>query len=226
MAMKPTESSSLFVDETFLVTRTNVWSKVVVFLGSTREIRLGERVAKFVIRKLQERRLDVEFVDPLEFRLPLLTKPIHFYLPPDKPPQRLVDMNEKIKTADAVIVISAEYNHSIPPGLTNTMDYFSPEAYAKKPSGIVTYSPSLVGGARAGVQLRSFLAAIGCISVSMTFNISNAHLALTEEGEPSHTEEGLHLDSSCNKLLKQLEWWANAAKSQRKSSASLSASSR
>ena len=47
----------------------------------------------------------------------------------------------------------------------------------------------LVGGARASVQLRSFLAAIGCISVSMMFNISNAHLALTEEGEPSHTEE-------------------------------------
>ena len=35
---------------------------MVVFLGSTREVRLGERVAKFMIRKLQERRLDVEFV--------------------------------------------------------------------------------------------------------------------------------------------------------------------
>ena len=39
------------------------------------------------------------------------------------------------------------------------------------------------------MQLRDFLATIGCISVSITFNISNAHLALTEEGEPSHTEE-------------------------------------
>ena len=47
----------------------------------------------------------------------------------------------------------------------------------------------LVGGARASIQLRSFLAALGCISVSMMFNISNAHLALTEDGDPSNTEE-------------------------------------
>ena len=47
----------------------------------------------------------------------------------------------------------------------------------------------LVGGARASVQLRSFLAALGCISVSMMFNISNAHLALTEDGDPSNREE-------------------------------------
>ena len=40
----------------------NQWKKVVVFLGSTRDVRLGDRVAKFVVDKLKERNLDVVFV--------------------------------------------------------------------------------------------------------------------------------------------------------------------
>jgi len=48
----------------------------------------------------------------------------------------------QIKDADAIIVISAEYNHAIPPGLCNMLDYFSREAFAQKPSGIITYSMS------------------------------------------------------------------------------------
>lgn len=198
---------------------TAKWNKVVVFFGSTRDNRLGDRVAKFVVNKLKEKKLDVVFVDPLEFTLPMLTKPVHFYRSPDEPPKKLVDMHNHIKESDAIVVISAEYNHSMPPGLSNTMDYFSPQAYSYKPSGIVTYSPSLIGGARAGVQLRSFLGELGCISVSNMFAISKAHVALNEDGTPKETEEGSHMDSACGKLLHQLEWWANAAKVHRATNA-------
>lgn len=42
------------------------------------------------------------FADPLEFTLPLLTKPAHFYRPPDTPPQMLVDMNQKVQYQEDV----------------------------------------------------------------------------------------------------------------------------
>lgn len=38
------------------------------------------------------------YLDPLDFSLPLLTKPVHFYRPPDQAPQNLVDMNETVFT--------------------------------------------------------------------------------------------------------------------------------
>ena len=41
---------------------TNAWKKVVVFLGSTRQNRLGDRVAKFVISRLKAKNLDVVYV--------------------------------------------------------------------------------------------------------------------------------------------------------------------
>ena len=40
----------------------NAWKKVIVFFGSTRENRLGDRVAKFVIKKLKEKQLEVVYV--------------------------------------------------------------------------------------------------------------------------------------------------------------------
>uniref|UniRef100_H2YWI3 NADPH-dependent FMN reductase-like domain-containing protein n=1 Tax=Ciona savignyi TaxID=51511 RepID=H2YWI3_CIOSA len=193
------------------------WQKVVVFIGSAREKRMGERVATFVVNKLKERKLDVVVVDPIKFELPILQKPVHFYRPDDKPsaPNNLVEMNKHIVNADAIVVISCEYNHCIPPGLANLMDHFGPKSFDRKPSGIVTYSPSMVGGARAGVQLRSLLGELGCISVSNMFTIPQAHLALGENGEPSDTEGGKHMNSAVGKLIGQLEWWANAAKAQR-----------
>ena len=47
----------------------------------------------------------------------------------------------------------------------------------------------LVGGVRAGIQLRSFLGELGCISVSNMFAVPRAHVALDEDGTPKETEE-------------------------------------
>ncbi len=44
--------------------------------------------------------------------------------------------------ADAYVLVSGEYNESIPPALTNMMDHFPPKAYAFKPCALVTYSVS------------------------------------------------------------------------------------
>ena len=50
------------------------------------------------------------------------------------------EINEKIFGTDAVIVVTPEYNASLPPALTSTMDQFPPASYRHKPAGIVTYS--------------------------------------------------------------------------------------
>lgn len=52
----------------------------------------------------------------------------------------LQDISEQIDKADAFLIITPEYNHSVPPALTNLLDHFSPAQYHFKPSGIVSYS--------------------------------------------------------------------------------------
>ena len=82
----------------------------MVIVGSVREGRAGDRVGKFVMKKLLERKKhDVEYVDLLNFEVPLLQKAVGWYKPNETVPKRLADMNEKIVRCDAYVLVSAEY---------------------------------------------------------------------------------------------------------------------
>ena len=70
----------------------------------------------------------------------MVKQPLHFYPDQSAAPQWLRDAHDKILAADGFLVISAEYNCTIPPALTNMMDHFSPASYANKPCAIATYS--------------------------------------------------------------------------------------
>ncbi|XP_005111027.1 FMN-dependent NADPH-azoreductase [Aplysia californica] len=185
--------------------------KFAIFLGSTREGRQGLRVAKFMKNQLEARNYQVELFDPLELKFPLLEKAFHHYENKSDAPQWMQDCDTKLRAADAFVVVSAEYNHSIPPALANMMDHFGESAYAYKPSGIVTYASGIGGGVRAAMQLRIFLGVLGCLSVSDIFSIPKVHEALTDEGKPLND----HMISGAGKLITQLEWMAAAMKNHR-----------
>ena len=80
---------------------------------------------------------------------------------PVKPPpvQRFF---EAVRGCDAILLASPEYNHGIPGGLKNAIDWASRPAYASilahKPAGILSASKSIVGGARMQAQLIQVLA--------------------------------------------------------------------
>ena len=80
-------------------------------------------------------------LDPTVLQFPLLSKPLFFYKDQSEAPDWLRKAGEQIKEADAYVIVSAEYNHTMPPALTNMMDHFAMSSYEYKPSGIVTYSP-------------------------------------------------------------------------------------
>lgn len=75
-------------------------------------------------------------------------------------PESVVTMGKAIKQADAVIIVTPEYNYSVPGVLKNALDWISrlPDTpFAGKPVAIQTGSPGLIGGARAQYHLRQIL---------------------------------------------------------------------
>ena len=62
------------------------------------------------------------------------------------------------------MIVSGEYNHSIPPALTNLLDHFLEECFWR-PSAIACYSAGAFGGVRAAMQLRATLAELGMPSI-------------------------------------------------------------
>jgi chromate reductase len=75
-------------------------------------------------------------------------------------PAVVVAMGEAIAKADGVIIVTAEYNYSVPGVLKNALDWLSrlpAQPFAGKSTAIQSSSPGLIGGARAQYHLRQIL---------------------------------------------------------------------
>ena len=180
-----------------------------VILGSVRADRQGIRAARFVIRALEARGHEAPLVDPAEMKLPLLDRMYKEY-PKGEAPKALEDLAGLLRRADAFVVVSAEYNHSIPPALSNTLDHFL-EEYFWRPSAICCYSAGAFGGVRAAMQLRAMLSELGTPSIPSLLPIPQVHKALDAEGVPA--EERLARNAS--KFLDELTWYAEALRARR-----------
>ncbi|MBN4049014.1 NAD(P)H-dependent oxidoreductase [archaeon AH-315-M20] len=182
---------------------------IAVIYGSARSNRQGIKAAKFIVKKLEERDYEVTLVDSQEYKLPFLDKMYKEYKD-EKAPELLEKLAQIIKKADGYMVVSAEYNHSVPAALKNLIDYFM-EEYFYKPSGIVTYSAGPFGGVRVAVHLRAILGEVGTVSIPSMFPISKV--------QDSFDEDGNALDEAYNKRIKkfldEFDWYLKALKAAR-----------
>jgi len=182
---------------------------IVVFYGSVRSARQGIKAARFIVNQCRARGHEVILIDPLEYPLPLLDKMYKEYDPREAPPV-LQSLARIIIPADAYIVVSGEYNHTVPPALSNLLDHFL-EEYFWKPSAIVCYSAGAFGGVRAAMTLRAMLAEMGMASIPSILPIPAVQDAFEDDGAPVDNA----YPRRANRFLTELEWYANAMKQAR-----------
>ena len=181
-----------------------------VIYGSARRDRQGIKAARFMVRALEERKHSVTLVDTEAFELPMLDLMYKEYDPSDAPPA-MRDVSGILEAADGFVVVSAEYNHSVPAALKNLLDHFQSE-YLYKPSAIVTYSAGPFGGVRALVNLRSILAELGTPSIPSAFPVSRVQSAFGDDGEAIEQA----YNERVVKFLDEYEWYAGALAKARK----------
>ena len=178
--------------------------KFAVIAGSVRSDRQGIKAARFVERSFMARGHDVTLIDPVEVQLPLLDRMYKEY-PPGGAPEVLERLAAIYRASDGFVVVSGEYNHSIPPPLSNLLDHFL-EEYFFRPSAIVCYSAGPFGGVRAAMQLRAMLGELGMPSISSILPIPAIGKALSDEGaaiDPAYTRRFARFAS-------EFEWYADA----------------
>jgi NAD(P)H-dependent FMN reductase len=151
----------------------------------------------------------VTLVDPCEERLPLLDRMYKEY-PRGQAPETLERLAALYRASDGFVVVSGEYNHSIPPALTNLLDYFL-EEYFFRPSAIVSYSAGAFGGVRAAMQLRALLGEVGMPSISSIFPIPLIGKAFDESGSPADPSFFKRFD----RFAAEFEWYAGALRQAR-----------
>jgi chromate reductase len=75
-------------------------------------------------------------------------------------PPAVLALADEIAKADGVIIVTPEYNYSVPGALKNALDWLSrlpAPPFVGKPVAIQSASPGLIGGARAQYHLRQIL---------------------------------------------------------------------
>lgn len=185
--------------------------KLAIVVGTTRQGRVSDRLAKWVLNAAGEHdEAEAEVIDLKQYPMPLFDEPVS----PRYNPRRTIDVRaekwlKKLAQFDAYIFVTPEYNHSIPGVLKNALDYVTWEMN-RKPSAIVSHGA--MGGARAAMHLKEILSesrtapipnfvALPDISqtIDETGNLSEA--ASANPYGPQHTLEI---------LLDELEWYSDA----------------
>jgi NAD(P)H-dependent FMN reductase len=178
--------------------------QILVIYGSVRTDRQGIKAARYIVSRCRERGHEVDLIDPREDPLPLLDRMYKEY-EKGKAPEVLERIAGKIRRADAFIIVSGEYNHSIPPALSNLLDHFL-EEYFWRPSAIVCYSAGPFGGVRAAMQLRAMLCELGTPSIPSLFPVPKVQDAFEDDGTPRDPA----FDRRVGRFLDELEWYARA----------------
>jgi NAD(P)H-dependent FMN reductase len=157
-----------------------------------------------MVRQLEARGHVVTLIDSEERRLPLLDRMYKEYEQGTAPPD-MEAIAQTFRDADGFVIVSAEYNHSIPAALKNLLDHFQQE-YLYKPSAIVTYSAGPFGGVRGLANLRTILAELGTPGIPSAFPISQVHKAFDDDGNAVEAA----YEQRVAKFLDEYEWYARA----------------
>ena len=183
--------------------------KISVIYGSTRDGRQGIKFAKHIKNELYNKGNEVVLIDPMNISIETLTKR---YLDYDKgtAPSSLEKMHQELDSSDAFVIVSAEYNHFMPPALVNVLNHFHSE-YQRKPSAITTYSVSPFGGVRVSSPLRAFLTQLGMPPIPAMIHAPFVNKNFNEDGERVSVDKE-DRNKEFVKFYEELEWYANALK--------------
>jgi chromate reductase len=111
---------------------------------------------------------------------------------PDRPvgqvvPEPVEDLRRAVREADAVLVATPEYNHSIPGQLKNALDWVSrpagKSALNGKPAAAIGASTGMFGAVWAQAETRKVLGALGGRVVEAELPVARARDLLDEHGE-------------------------------------------
>jgi len=124
-------------------------------------------------------------------------------------PEAVRDLREAILAADAVLIATPEYNHSIPGQLKNALDWVSRpaghSALSGKPAAAIGASKSMFGGVWAQAEARKVLGALGGRVVDAELGVPHAHERLHGGRLELEPDQEQQLDEILSQLVAAAE---------------------
>jgi NAD(P)H-dependent FMN reductase len=186
-------------------------SKLLIIVGSTRPGRAADAVVPWIVKSAQAHgAFEVEVADLRDWKLPHFAE--HFGTIGDISDPTYSDpvvkaWNNKVKESDAFIVITPEYNHSVPGELKNAIDtVWLSFAFRNKPVAFVGYSGGISGAMRAIEHLAHIFIEAEAAPLRNTVVLPHVRSTFDEAGEPTDPFPAAALGV----MLDDLAWWSAA----------------
>ena len=167
---------------------------IPVILGTTRQGRASEQVAKFVFEEVQKRdHVETTFIDIRNLKFPV-----------DDEGEAIKDPEfaETIIHADGIVIVTPEYNRGYPGMLKHVLDTNLKE-YIHKAVGICGVSAGGFGGARVIENLLPVLRELGLVTIFWDGNFSGAQGLFDQDGNIKDSEAHR---KRIDKFLSELIW--------------------
>lgn len=176
----------------------------MIILASTRPGRAGAPIAEWVRERVEKAgQFEVDFVDLLELNLPMLDEPNHPLLR-QYTKAHTKAWSARVDAADAFIIVTPEYNYSMPGSLKNAVDFLSHE-WNFKPVGFVSYG-GVAAGARSVQMAKQVVTSLKMMPLVEAVQIPFVRNHIVD-GRFQPTES---FESSLGVLTRELGRWASA----------------
>ncbi len=163
-------------------------TRIAVLAGSTREGSWNRALAAVAARALEARGAEVTTLDLAAYDLPLYSAALEA----NAFPAHALRLKQVLSQQAGLLVVTPEYNGSIPPLLKNAIDWASRptdgeamlalSAYRGKAAAVMSASLSPFGGLRAVTHLRQILSTVQMLVIPEQVQLPAAHTAFAEDG--------------------------------------------
>ena len=165
---------------------------IPVILGTTRKGRMSEYAARFMVRQIEKRNgVKTELIDICKLPMPI-----------DDAGDGIKDaaFSEKMVMADALVIVTPEYNHSFPGLLKHILDSCLKE-YIHKAAGIVGVSAGPFGGIRAIQDFLPVIRELGLVNIFWDVNFGNVSSVFDQSGNLLDQAFVARADKFLNELI-------------------------
>jgi NAD(P)H-dependent FMN reductase len=177
---------------------------IAIISASIRTGRNSHRVALFFENYIKTHQLgETTLLDLNEYQFPIFEERLKNMADPLK---KAVEFSEAIKKADAVLIVTPEYNGGYPASLKNVVDLLTSE-WKRKPIAISTVSSGAFGGSQVITSLQFSLWKQGAMVVPVMFSVPNVDKSYDEKGTPADKEA---TEKRAKIFLDELLWYAEA----------------
>jgi NAD(P)H-dependent FMN reductase len=165
---------------------------IPVILGTTRKGRMSSHAAHFMVAQIAKREEVVtELIDISKLPMPV-----------DDAGEGIKDpeFSAKMVLADALVIVTPEYNHSFPGLLKHILDSCLKE-YIHKAAGIVGVSAGPFGGVRAIQDFLPVMRELGLVNIFWDVNFGNVSKVFDESGKLLDEAFVARADKFLNELI-------------------------